>query len=72
MYKMKTLYKLARSKMFYNNYNCPYCGMMDFDKEYMNGHVKFYHDEIGRSRKMFTCRKCLKTMNENKILAHEC
>lgn len=72
MNNVKTLYKLARAELFYKDYYCLYCGIMDHDKDYMREHVKTYHDEIEKERRMFRCRKCYRAMKEYKILAHEC
>lgn len=69
---MKTLYKLARKKLFVKTYFCGYCDFIDFDKQFMRGHVRHYHDETGNVITLFICKLChfQKTCAENEIIRH--
>lgn len=71
MRKLKSLYKLARNEAFIKDYWCIYCDIMEFDKDYMDEHVKYYHDEIGKAIRLFRCRKCYwAKMFEKDIMEH--
>lgn len=72
MRKIKTLYKLTREKLFYKEYYCNYCGMMDFDKYFMRSHIKQDHDESEKEMRKFTCKKCHESIEEIEILRHDC
>lgn len=72
MPKVKSLYKLTRELLFYKEYYCEHCGMMDFDKYYIRRHIKYEYDEYNKEKRMFTCKKCYETMQEFEILKHEC
>lgn len=68
--KTKTLYKLARSKIFGKHYCCVYCGMMDFDGEWLQIHVKNFHDECGIAIPMYECKICKHMIMKNEIIKH--
>lgn len=67
---IKTLYKLARKKLFKKEYFCMYCGMLDFDKEWMQIHIKNFHDEFIKIVTMFQCKICGETVMKNDIITH--
>lgn len=69
MKRVKSLYKLARNKLFWTKYYCMYCCMLDSDKKWMKKHIHNLHDECGKSIKIFSCEKC-KFLKFN-ILEHE-
>lgn len=70
MNKLKTLYELARAKLFEKSYYCEYCGMEDFDKYFMIDHINTYHDIGGKAITMFNCIKCHLSMSEMELLVH--
>lgn len=68
--KMKTLYKLSRNILFNKTYFCIYCGMMDFNKEWLTIHIRNFHDDAGKITSLFQCKLCNQTINENEIVNH--
>lgn len=68
--KIKNLYKLAREELFNKNYFCVYCGMLDLDKEWMQIHIKNFHDECSKIISIFQCKMCKHTLMGNKIIKH--
>lgn len=70
MKKVKSLYKLARKEAFWKNYYCQYCGIIEFDKNYINEHIELLHDEWARATTLFHCKKCNEDMTERKVTMH--
>ena len=68
--KVKTLYKLARNKLFDKQYYCMYCDMVDNDKEWMWDHIKNIHDEHGKIIREFVCKRTNDKMIEHDIINH--
>lgn len=68
--KFQTLYKLARNKLFDKEHFCIYCGMIDFDKDWMKIHIKNNHDECGKVFPIFRCKICKRTIMRDEIMKH--
>lgn len=68
---VKKLYKLSRNALFVKVYFCMYCQMLDYNKQWMQQHMKSEHDEHGKLIRMFECKKCSCAMIENEIIYHE-
>lgn len=47
-----------------------YCQMIDYNKDWMQNHIKFDHDEHGKVIRLFICNQCNHTMIEFDILHH--
>lgn len=59
MNELKTLYKMARNILFYKDYKCIHCGIVDFDKYYMRQHVKTCHDERMKEVRRFNRKNAM-------------
>lgn len=68
---MKSLYKLTREKLFIKSYLCIYCGMKDFEKDWMRQHVKHHHDERAVVARIFICKKCFEDVRESSLVEHQ-
>lgn len=66
----KSLFKLARNKLFEKEYYCSYYCTIDLNKEYMSTHITHNHDEYGKAIKLFYCRKCNVSIEKNEITVH--
>lgn len=69
--KVKTLYELARNKLFWEEYCCTYCNIIDFDKDWMRIHIKNIHDEFGKEKLKLLCKMCCISIDEHEVLYHE-
>lgn len=67
---IKSLYKMARGKLFKKQYYCMYCDIIDFDGEWTRIHIRYNHDEIGKPITQFICKLCNETINEYEIIHH--
>lgn len=72
MKKVKSLYKLTRDQLFVKDYYCKYCEMKDFNKYFMENHIKTCHTESGEKITLFRCKKCNLScdMKEVEIIKH--
>lgn len=71
---MKTLFELATKKLFYKEYMCYYCEMLDFEKQKMIQHIIAKHDETGSKIKLkiFYCKTCHQNVRTNEFIYHKC
>lgn len=68
--KVKTLFELATERLFWNDYYCNYCGLFDFDCNWLEIHVKYSHDESGRVKQIYRCRACNQIVMVGKLISH--
>lgn len=65
-YKVRKLFKITREKLFKEEYYCLYCGILDFDYDWLHIHIKNCYDEFGKVIKMFHCKHCAKIVERKK------
>lgn len=65
MQKIKTLYELAKNKLYKLNcdYQCGFCGLLDYDKYYVRGHIRYKHSDYEKELKIYRCRRCRDIVN---------
>lgn len=68
MGRLKTLYKLARNKLFEKIYFCVDCSKLD--PKLLEQNKEYLHDEHNNVIRMFMCKKCQSTMKESEIIYH--
>lgn len=66
----KSLFKLARNALFDKNYFCEYCEISDYDKNWIQIHIKYNHDESSILSKIFECKKCFGKVEKEQLINH--
>lgn len=69
--KIKSLYNLTLRMLFYKQYYCIYCDILEFEKEYIWNHVTYYHSDDGVGMvKRFICKKCNELVIDLNTIKH--